>query len=171
MSTLVKQKKLNLFKVPLHQIKGIDVLTKKMLQKHVGFFPYTCSKNLNIPPSTFDSILELNPIILRKKSGVNYVVGNLRIYELIKNILDPNYLVEVKYVSSQRLIEVEKLFWSEHLLAPIINLSDSSVQSHIFKVHKAFTASPCPWSSSPLSTINSKKSFAKLLGVDVRSLK
>ena len=154
-------KNIKISTVRLEQVIDIHQHVKK-LNLECPLPSYQTFLTSDFPSESLMSILKLNPIIVRQSGNHYYCVGNIRMYELSTQILSPSIQVPVSYLSSRKLIEIEKLFWAERMLAPIIYDIGPKRTARLSQLWDYFRAHQ-PWNKTPFKSITTKIKLTRLL--------
>jgi len=157
----------------LSKIAGLHPYVKELESQYTGLAPFSSFNSENLPAQVIHSMLKLNPVIYRNLNGKKYCIGNIRLYQLAVNCLDPSENIQVSLSTVNRGIqaEISQLFWAEFLLVPLA--TDLGKKRHRWlhnlwiKFNQHFENT---WSDKPLSKIKNKPEFARLINIDPRTL-
>jgi len=148
--------------IPLSDIHGIHHRYKTLLEEH----PVSSRASFHADDFTAETLfylLVLNPIIVRESNGKFYCVGNIHLYQLACGCLTEDTTIPVLKIKNNKLAEIDKLFWAEHLLLPIINHLGPKQGERLTELWDTSKRESSPWKSPVLKRIKTKSKFKRLL--------
>jgi len=161
-----------MFYLALSEIDGRHPRIIELDAEYGGVTPYRVQPSGHLSQDALFSLMTLCPIVCRRTGSKIYCVGNSRMYQVALECLDPNQRIPVKEVEHRRLIEIDRLYWSEKLLFPIIFDVGKPRYQWLFNMLKKFQKLFSGlWSQSPFQSVLTTRHFAKLLKIDVRIFK
>ncbi len=158
-------------RIPISKINGLHHHMLKLMEAG-GIAPYSYVSSDDFPQDVLLSVIELCPIVCRNVRGRLLCVGNTRIYQLALKCFDPEQPVPVTVLSGKQLLQIDKLYWAENFILPIMTDMGRSRYTWLHGLWQYYHASLKKlWKRGALNSIESKKDFARLLNIDPRTLK
>jgi len=155
-----------LTELTLNQISGLHPRAKKLILEN----PYPSLASISEadwPREVILTLLKLHPIIIRRTENKIECVGNIRMYQISCKFLQLKDTVSVLEVRSRLNKEIDKLYWAENLLLPII--TDLGPKRHL-RLHEYWgkfkSLEVSLWKNTPFDSIKSLDGFAKLIRVN-----
>lgn len=112
---------------------------------------------------TLSYLLALNPIVVRESNSKFYCVGNIHLYQLACVCLTEDTTIPVLKIKNKKLAEIDKLFWAEHLLLPVINHLGPKQSERLTELWVTSRNESLPWKKPVLKRIKTKSKFKRLL--------
>jgi len=158
--------------VPLDMISGLHSRVLALEVEHAGIPPFRSIPSGHLTEEAVLAVLFLRPIICRKTSSKFECVGNVRSYQLAKDNLDGKVKVPYLLLEKRKLVEIDRLFWTERFLIPITAELNNSGNKWLYTLWQSrYMVWNQIWRHPPLNKIRSRRAFARLLGMDERNLK
>jgi len=170
-SEIQTQKTINeLTYIPLCSIAGLHPRIIELDKEHAGVSPNNLA-SIKISKEALTSLMILNPIIIRRTKTKILCVGNTLTFSLAIITLERNQKVPVIEMKKSRVVEIEKLYWAEKLVAPITMNLGRTPHKWLFHLWGIFqNIFPDLWKNKVFPEVDSTRKFANLIKVDPRSL-
>jgi|GEM_PF-6579206 len=156
--------------ISLSSIDGLHPRIIELDKEHAGVSPNNLA-SIKISKEALTSLMILNPIIIRRTKTKILCVGNTLTFSLAIITLERNQKVPVIEMKKSRVVEIEKLYWAENLVAPITMNLGRTPHKWLFHLWGILqNIFPDLWKNKVFPKVDSTRKFAELIKVDPRSL-
>ena len=156
--------------ISLSSIEGLHPRIIELDKEYAGISPINLA-SIKISEEALTSLMILNPIIIRRTGAKLFCVGNTLTFSLAIMTLKRNKKVPIIELKRSRIVEIEKLYWAERLVAPITMNLGRSPHKWLFHLWGILQNTfPDLWKRKAFPDVNSTREFADLIKVDPRSL-